>query len=466
MNDFLKKYRIEIIIFLFALIVRLMLFFINFYFNDHNLVHTIKADDGYYELSQNIINGHGFSFDSSSPYKLNSLRPPLWPYFIALLAYFGGYWLVFIIEILIASFIPVIGYKIAKYIIEEKMALAVAGLMIVEPYSVLLSFLLYTETSFTFFFLISLYFLVKYLRKERISYIVLSGIFLGLSMLIKPTVQYLPLLVLIYFVIISFRKNWKTKIVHGLLYAIATLAIVSPWLYRNYHYFNRVSMTVQPVFNLYVYLVPTVLSIDNKTNFATEIDNYVYKKGVNVLDISFVNEEFYKSQALPVIKDHKLALLKSIFITIVTFFTHDGMLTVLQYSGIKIVNIVNVPFLQLLLRPDLLIKAIFHYLFSPAIFIILGRIVWYMITALFLFGIYKYIRNNSQKVEAVLLGLIVAYFAFTTTINGLGVNARFRVPVLVLIFSFAVYGFYAILPFTKRIFQKKHEKNLNSGTCL
>jgi hypothetical protein len=36
------------------------------------------------------------------------------------------------------------------------------------------------------------------------------------------------------------------------------------------------------------------------------------------------------------------------------------------------------------------------------------------------------------------------YFAETTSINGLGVNARFRVPVEVFIFSFAVYGFFDI----------------------
>ncbi len=465
-KTFYNKYRIEIIILSVALIVRLALFLMNFSVNQHNIIQTIKADDGYYELSQNIIKGHGFSFDSNPPYKLNSLRPPLWPYVIALIAYIGGYWLVFVLEILMASFIPVFGYKIAKHIVAEKMALGVAILMIIEPYSVLLSFLLYSETSFTFFFLISLYLLLKYLREDSAFYIVWSGVFLGLSMLIKPTVQYLPLLIPIYLVVISFRKNWKTKVIHGLFYALTVLVIVSPWLYRNYHNFNKISMTVQPVFNLFVYLVPTVLSIDNKTSFATEIDNYVYKKGVNVLNISFDNEYYYKNQAVSVLKDHKVALLKSVFITVITFFTHDGMLTVLQYSGIKIVNVVNVPLIQLFSSPYLLIKSIYYYLFSPAIMIILGRIVWYIITGLFIYGFYRYLRDNRRKIEAVLSGLMVAYFALTTTINGLGVNARFRIPVLVFIFSFAVYGFYAILHFTKLKFQKKHEKNLDCSTCL
>ena len=88
-------------------------------------------------------------------------------------------------------------------------------------------------------------------------------------------------------------------------------------------------MTVQPVFNLYVYLVPTVLSIDNHTNFAIELNNFIDKRGVSVLDINLANADRYKKEAVPIILDHKIALIKSVFITIITFFTHDGMLTIL-----------------------------------------------------------------------------------------------------------------------------------------
>lgn len=463
MNSFFKKYKIELLIFISALILRTLLFFINFSVNDHNLITTIKADDGYYELSQNIMNGHGFTFDDHSPYRPNSLRPPLWPYLIALFAYIGGYYLVLIVELIMASLIPVFGYKIAKLLFEEKVARAVSVLMIVEPYSVLLSFLLYSETSFTFFFIISLYFLIKYFYKENSLYMIWSGIFLGLALLIKPTVQYFPILIPLFFILAFWKKNLKRRLIQAVLYSLIAVAIISPWLIRNYRYFGKIEMTVQPAFNLYVYLVPTLLSIDNKTNFSTEIENFVFKKGVNVFDITLANQAKYKSEALPIIFDHKLALIKSVLMTLVTFFTHDGMLTVLQYSGIRITNVVNVPFIQLLFSPLILLKAIYHYLFSPAILIMVGRFLWFILTLSMLYGIFDLYKKGRLNSKYILISLIILYFALTTSINGLGVNARFRVPVLVLIFSFAVYGFYVILAFIKT---KYYEKNIDSCSGL
>lgn len=463
MNNFIKKYRIELIIFISALVLRTVLFFINFSVNDHNLITTIKADDGYYELSQNIMNGHGFTFDDHSPYRPNSLRPPLWPYLIALFAYIGGYWLVLVVELIMASLIPVLGYKITELLFEKKIARAVSLLMIIEPYSVLLSFLLYSETSFTFFFIISLYFLIKNFYKENSLYMIWSGIFLGLALLIKPTVQYFPILIPIFFIIVFWKNNLKKRLIQAILYFLIAVMIISPWLIRNYNYFGKMEMTVQPAFNLYVYLVPTLLAIDNKTNFATELDNFVYKKGVNVFDITLANQAKYKTEAIPIILDHKLALVKSVLTTIVTFFTHDGMLTVLQYSGIRITNVVNIPFINLIFTPITLIKAISHYIFSPAIFIIIGRIVWFIFTLFMLYGILNLYRKNQFKMQYILISLIILYFALTTSINGLGVNARFRVPVLALIFGFAVYGFYAILAFIKT---KYYEKNIDSSSSL
>jgi hypothetical protein len=248
-----------------------------------------------------------------------------------------------------------------------------------------------------------------------------------------------------------------------MLYSAIAVMIISPWLIRNFNYFGKMEMTVQPAFNLYVYLVPTILSIDNKTNFATELDNFVYKKGVNVFDINLANQAKYKMEAIPIILDHKFALVKSVMITIVTFFTHDGMLTVLQYSGINITNVVNIPFINLIFSPIALTKAIWHYLFSPAILIILGRLFWFILTLLMLYGILNLYRNKQFRSQHILISLVILYFALTTSINGLGVNARFRVPVLSLIFGFAVYGFYAILAFIKT---KYYEKNIDSSSCI
>jgi hypothetical protein len=143
----LDLHKVEIFIFVLALFVRTVLFLVNFSHNENKLIPTIRGDDGYYELSQNIINGNGFTFDTEAPFRSNSLRPPVWPYMIAFLAkVFGSYWFVFVFELLIASSIPVLGFYIAQRFLSKQKSLGVGVALALEPYSVLLSFLLYTDT--------------------------------------------------------------------------------------------------------------------------------------------------------------------------------------------------------------------------------------------------------------------------------------------------------------------------------
>lgn len=435
-KDWIKKNRLYLIIFFSALLIRLIFFSINFNHNHFNLLDTIHGDDGYYELSQSILHGEGMAN--------NPLRPPLWPAMIAFIAFFTGYWGVFIFEILMASTIPVLGMILTRMLIGEKYEKYTGWLMVISPYPILLSFILYSETPFTFFFLISLIFLFKYIDDRKNKFIIFSTIFLSLAVLIKPTVQFFPIIIPIIILFI-FRKEINKKLLYQLaLYVSIFLLILTPWFYRNHKVFGVWGIGAQPAFNLYVYLVPTVLSIDNHTNFKTEYDRFVKKDNFDETTINLRTSKFFKEKALAEIKEHKLALVKSTLITLVTFFTHDGMLTFIQYSGLTITNVIHKPAILLLSHPIDLVKTIFQYAQSPAILIIIMRLIWILISLLFFFGIYKYIRKEGLKSKAMFAIIIVAYFATTTSINGLGVNARFRVPIEVFIFSFAVYGFFAI----------------------
>ena len=97
--NFINKHKIELIVFAIALILRVILFMINFHIQQGNLVNTIHGDDGYYEISQGLINGHGFTGSTIEPFTPNSLRPPVWPFIIALLVWvFGTYWAVLIFQ--------------------------------------------------------------------------------------------------------------------------------------------------------------------------------------------------------------------------------------------------------------------------------------------------------------------------------------------------------------------------------
>jgi hypothetical protein len=66
------KYLPWIVIFLLALAVRVVLLSVVFSHNQGQLIPTIHGDDGYYEISQNIIAGHGYSGAMHTPYTLYS----------------------------------------------------------------------------------------------------------------------------------------------------------------------------------------------------------------------------------------------------------------------------------------------------------------------------------------------------------------------------------------------------------
>jgi len=456
-REFFRSHRLEIAIFLVALIIRLVLFTINFSHNGFNLVNTIHGDDGYYEISQGLLNGHGFTGSTAPPFTPNPLRPPVWPFMIAILVkIFGTYWAVLAAELLMGSLIPVLGMHVAREIMASRYAKAVGWLLAFEPYSVLLSFVLYTETCFTFLFLIFLLFLFRYVRHQSYRNAVWAGMFLGLATLVKPTVEYFPIIIPLVLLFIL-RKNLNYRIGrHLLAFLLVFLSLIAPWLYRNHVEYSVWGMSAQPAFNLYVYLVPTVLSIDNHTSMSTEVANFVTKGGFDVNSINLSNAKYYKDQALAVLKQHKLALLKSSVITAATFFTNDGMLTVLEYSGITF-NTVNLkPAFYLVTHPAELVRTIGQYAVSPAIIILAMRLVWIILTLLSLVGVVAYLRKEGARATWLTSVIIVAYFTATTAINGLGVNARFRDPVLVFIFSFAVYGFHAIKKPIKELIFKRH----------
>jgi len=462
MKNFFSQYKWEIIIFCVALFLRFVLFGINFSHNNYDLTQTIHGDDGYYELSQNIMDGNGFSFDVEPPYRPNPLRPPVWPYVIAGTVSLGGYWLVLVIELLMGSLIPVFGFVLARRIFDERVGKWAGIFMAIEPYSILLSFILYTETCFTFFFLLSLIHLFRFIDSKEVIQGVLSGLILGLAILVKPTVQFFPILIPL-FLLIAWHKNLtKGLVMRVLLIGVLAGIVMVPWMYRNKVEFGVWGMSAQPAFNLYVYLVPTVLSIDNGTNFKTELDSFVYRDGLDINSITLANGDEYKDRAMEVLMEHKSALMKSSLITLITFLTHDGMLTVLQYSGITFENILTVPALSLIAHPAELLRVLGHYVTSPAILIPLVRMLWMVVTIFMIWGIIMLFREKKMSVKKISALLVVLYFAATTAINGLGVNARFRVPILIFIFSFALYGLFSLWGYILGKLKRRHEEAFNN----
>ncbi len=442
--NFCKEHKIEIIIFLLAVFVRSLLFFINLDHNQGDLITTIRGDDGYYEISKSLVEGTGFGrLDSDGLFVPNPLRPPIYPFFIAgILYFFKSYWVVLVVQILIASMIPILGMYIVRKFTQVKALINTTGVLLaLEPYAILFSFIFYTETLFIFLLLIFLLFFFSYFKDNSWRNIIWASVFLGLAVLVKPTIQYLPIVIPL-FILWHFRKSPLKKVVTQLVvFTGIFMLMISPWLYRNYKEFGVVGMSAQPAYNLNIYLVPSVLSLENKTSFAIELRNIENKEGFDQNNITLATSDYYVQQAMGVLKEHPVALLKSIGITGITFFTHDGMLTILQYAGYTPKNYLPRPVL-LMLFDDLwgVVMAIKEVISSPMVLVLLLRVFWIIMTLLFFVGVVRFLKDKKPNTIVIFALFLVMYFAATTAINGLGVNARFRMPVNVFIFFFAVYG--------------------------
>ncbi len=447
--NFCREHKIEIAIFLLAVFVRSLLFFINLNNNQGDLITTIRGDDGYYEISKSLVEGIGFgALDSSGSFIPHPLRTPLYPFFIAgILYFFKSYWVVLVVQIFIASMIPVLGMYIVRKFTQVKALVNTTGVLLaLEPYAILFSFIFYTETLFIFLFFIFLLFFFNYIRDNSWRNIIWSAVFLGLAVLVKPTVQYLPIVIPL-FVLWHFRKSPLKKTITQLVVFVSVFALViSPWLYRNYKEFGVAGMSAQPAFNLTVYLVPSVLSIENKTSFAIELGNIEKKNSFDPNNITLATSDYYVQQAALVLKEHPVALLKLIGISGVTFFTHDGMLTVLQYAGYTPKNYLPRPALLMLLDDFqgvvIVIKGVIS---SPMVLVLLVRVFWIIMTLLFFVGVIRFLKNKNTDTIVFFAIFLIVYFAATTAINGLGVNARFRMPINVFVFFFATYGFMYLI---------------------
>ena len=364
---------------------------------------------------------------------------PGYPYVLyGLLSLTGSYAATAIVQLVLGALIPVIGMQFARVLVPSlsRAPLVIGALLALAPYQVLFSFIFYTETMFTFTFGIFFLAFFRYLRTPSMRLAMLSGFLLGLVTLIKPTVQYVPVVVGA-FMVWRFRKTLDRKLFIQLgSFVVVFVFVLIPWLYRNYTTFGVANLSSQMPFNLYGTLLPSVLAIANHTSFAVE-----QAKLPVFLDSDLSSLSSLSGKAIAEISRHPVALIELSALNALTFFTHDGMLTFLQAAGINPISYLQKPALLLLITaPWQFAQTIWEYMHTNMAFVFFARLFWITVTILFLLGLYRLLRAKLFSPELLFSVIVVFYFMLTTMVNGLSVNARFRMPVEPIIFAVAYAG--------------------------
>lgn len=446
---FIRKYRVEIAIFALTLILRLLYLGLSVEAWGGDLNATIEGADSYFVLSENILAGRGYSGAVQPPYELNSFRTPVMPYFLAgAHTVFGGYGGVILLHILIASVIPLLGIRLAWQMLRNRRASVAVGIFLaLEPFSILFSTFFYSETIFTAIFFASLILFFNYAESRRLRDLLASGVCMGVAMLTKPTIEFLPLF-LGALVLYTWRADLKRATVHAALFVTACAVVVAPWVYRNYVVTGSPGLSPQAGVQLYTVLWPSVLSMRDGTTFAAEFAKLM-ESGVSGPNNASVKESAEDLKiAIPLLLENPVPLLLVSANTAFSFFTHDGMYDVLRHLKIRPDRGLGAPALFLALTdPGAFVASVAHFLPTPFVLVLIARLFWIALTILFLFGVVRYLMRE-RRPAGIAAVIIVFYFMLTTLVIGLAVNARYRLPVNAFVATFAVY---AALPLIRRL---------------
>lgn len=287
--EWLLKNKTIVLIFVLALIVRLLLIlFIPYPF------YPKKVDDAhmYDVLATNLMEGRGFSFDEKAPYRATIWRTPIYPFFLVGIFSVSGhnYNLVRIVHALLDSttclmlyYIFLLGFKNGgKYKRPATIAYLLAALC---PFTAFFTSMLYTEILLNFLYTLSILLFLLAINKGKKIYYIFSGIAIALTFLCRPALSMYPFLLVICMFLTNIRTNWGILFKNIIIYFFAIFLIWSPWIYRNYVTFKRF-IPLSVAVGTYIWLgtypanrYDKDLPVDQKL-----LDEYMDMEGIEVLD--------------------------------------------------------------------------------------------------------------------------------------------------------------------------------------
>jgi hypothetical protein len=424
--NFIRSYKTELALFALSFLIHLILF--GFMVEKTgSVLDVVRVDDGYFEITENILAGNGFSWSKSAPYEPNALRTPGYIYILAGLISIAGITGATLIQLFAASLIPVLGMRVAKHISHSRKVGLITGIILaLEPTLAFLSFQFYTDTLFILLFLLWVLLTLQYVVNPTLNTLILGAATLGFAALVRPVAQYIPIFVAICILWQFGKSNWRQITLHIGVYFLIIVAILTPWIVRNMETFGIAGLSSQSSFILYTNLAPAILTTANDGNFEHVRDSFLTFEEYKGDAISLANADIYTEKAIDVVREYPEATAFVLGKALLSFFTADGF--------------------------DVLFARLGHEPGSFIIISILARLFWLAVTLFAIVGALSYIFKE-RTAWAVMFVILVAYFALTSSLTAFGTNPRYRLPVDPLLLSFASIG----LLYGRTWLQKVHQ---------
>ncbi len=446
-------------IFLLAVVVELLALILFISFLNHGngeriaLIQSLPVfgpdSEGYYQAAKNFLDYGQFSLSPAPPLLPISFRTPGYPSFVVLFwAIFGNLLAVTFVQIVLVAGTAVLVYRLACWCLNKRLAMVVASLTVLEPSAIYYSFLLLSDTLFTFLLVAGVYLFFGPIFSPVISRMVkwwylASGLIIGLATLVRPIAQFLPfvfgLLILTFYLYTKQRR----VLVSLILFLFGFGVVVMPWVIRNHYLFGGWAVSSVASYNLYHYNAPMFYAYKEGVSF--EEGRAFFQSKVRaeeqLMMMSLYKSQELKTAALDYIQTDWLGYSFFHLVKSAPFFLTDGLRDISHQLGLADTAMPNIS--NFILHGDILGlgRTIFN---SPrdSLFLVGGALFWLSVLAgMFLALGSVWFRGSNARGLIIFAVCLVFYFGFLT---GPVANARFRLPAQPFMFLTAVYGFSAL----------------------
>lgn len=174
---------------------------------------------------------------------LDTYRTPVFPMYIALFYFLFGIkpYVVLITHILLNLISIIFIFLITEKIFNNKTVSLIASFLYAfEPNIVKLVAEFGTETLHATLLIISVYYLIAGLKDKKNIYIIVSGVFFGITVLTRPISFYFYFLCILFIFFFPYEKR-KIKYKYVLLFITFYFISIAPWMYRNYKVYDHYS---------------------------------------------------------------------------------------------------------------------------------------------------------------------------------------------------------------------------------
>ncbi|MFC2165497.1 ArnT family glycosyltransferase [Acidobacteriota bacterium] len=405
-----------------------------------------KDAKGYHELARSLMEHHRFAYSSTED--PNTLRTPLYPIFIAGIYTLFGFepWVVLLFQIVIGALSCLLLIFTLRRLFNKQIALIAAFFFAIDPLQIVFTVSLISDVLFVFLLVIAFYWFSRGFTSEaqgkNIVYYGLSGFFFGFSALIRPISQYIPVVV-IFFFLVWYRHKLKEALKYSGAVLLMFLLAITPWLIRNYHHFGHIAISSSGSQNLLLeYAVPMVQQKRNQSmktvqeDLLAESEQMMRADGLDPQSLnSFQKSKYYQKLAIKCIKQDPVHFMQTYFMGVVHCFAEIDSSSFTTQLGIKMPK-VDIKATNNIIE---LVKKFISAKGTTGI-VIASVILPYLMVSYLGAVVGFFVSWKRYNWGALLWCLLMAsYFVFVTGVAGC---ARFKIPAVPFYLAFTGIGLY------------------------